>query len=82
MTSFLRERLMDRLLVFVAPKLAGKGLSAIGDLGIQHMDDAIALTDMTVEQIGEDYLLRARVSERKRQTAPQAPPSGMRTDVD
>ncbi len=56
--AFLAEDLVDKLLVFVAPTLAGAGPRMLGDLPA-----AIALTRLTSEPIGEDVLLGAYVHE-------------------
>lgn len=58
--SVLKAGLVDRLAVFVAPKLMGKGLPSIGDLGIACAGQAIALEDIAIERIGDDFLYTAR----------------------
>lgn len=60
-TSALRLGLVDRLAVFVAPKILGAGLHAIGPLGIASIGDAIALEEVKVEAVGDDFLFTARV---------------------
>jgi diaminohydroxyphosphoribosylaminopyrimidine deaminase / 5-amino-6-(5-phosphoribosylamino)uracil reductase len=57
-TSFLREGLVDKLLLFVAPEVAGKGLTFAPEL-----DDLVRLTRMTVERLGDDVLLTGYVHE-------------------
>jgi diaminohydroxyphosphoribosylaminopyrimidine deaminase/5-amino-6-(5-phosphoribosylamino)uracil reductase len=42
-TSFLKEKLTDRLIVILTPKIVGEGINAVGDLGIRSMDDALLL---------------------------------------
>jgi diaminohydroxyphosphoribosylaminopyrimidine deaminase / 5-amino-6-(5-phosphoribosylamino)uracil reductase len=57
----LRERLVDRMAVFLAPKIVGcEGRPAIGELGIRRMADGIRLADRTVEVLGEDVLVEGR----------------------
>jgi diaminohydroxyphosphoribosylaminopyrimidine deaminase/5-amino-6-(5-phosphoribosylamino)uracil reductase len=56
--SFLAAGLVDKLLVFVAPTIAGDGLRLLGDLAAP-----IALSRMTADPIGEDVLLTAYVHE-------------------
>ena len=46
----------------MAPRLLGDGLSAIGDMGIRLIEDAIALEDPKVQMIGEDVYYTASVS--------------------
>ncbi|MBC7186523.1 MAG: bifunctional diaminohydroxyphosphoribosylaminopyrimidine deaminase/5-amino-6-(5-phosphoribosylamino)uracil reductase RibD [Calditrichaeota bacterium] len=50
----------DRLLVFVAPKLLGRGLDAFGDLGVSNVNAAIELADVSLQKIGTTFLLTAR----------------------
>ena len=60
-TSLLYARLVDRLAVCVAPKILGRGMEAIGDLGICELVDSIALVDLSVTTLGSDLILDARV---------------------
>jgi 3,4-dihydroxy 2-butanone 4-phosphate synthase/GTP cyclohydrolase II len=46
-TAALRERLVDRLTVCIAPKVLGEGIAAVGDLHIDRLRDA-----MTFERAG------------------------------
>jgi diaminohydroxyphosphoribosylaminopyrimidine deaminase/5-amino-6-(5-phosphoribosylamino)uracil reductase len=57
-TAFLREDLVDKLLVFVAPALAGEGPTLLGSAA-----PARRLTRLKAEGIGEDVLLSAYVHE-------------------
>ncbi|EPX57859.1 Diaminohydroxyphosphoribosylaminopyrimidine deaminase [Cystobacter fuscus DSM 2262] len=60
--SFLREELADELLLFVAPKLiGGEGLSWSGSLGVKQMARALTVGALSMEQVGTDLLLRARL---------------------
>jgi diaminohydroxyphosphoribosylaminopyrimidine deaminase/5-amino-6-(5-phosphoribosylamino)uracil reductase len=54
--AFLAADLVDKLLVFVAPTVAGQGESLAAALAAP-----IALSHMTSEQVGEDLLLTAYV---------------------
>jgi diaminohydroxyphosphoribosylaminopyrimidine deaminase / 5-amino-6-(5-phosphoribosylamino)uracil reductase len=57
-TSFLREDLVDKLLVFVAPKLAGEGPTLVAGA-----IPARRLTRLGAKRVGEDVLLSAYVHE-------------------
>ena len=46
-TAVLREHLVDRLTVCIAPKVIGEGIAAVGDLNIDRLCDA-----MTFERAG------------------------------
>jgi diaminohydroxyphosphoribosylaminopyrimidine deaminase / 5-amino-6-(5-phosphoribosylamino)uracil reductase len=55
-TSVLRQRLVDRLIVCVAPKLVGTGIDAVGDLEIRRLSEALILTDVRITQVGKDVV--------------------------
>ncbi|HEX6817794.1 MAG TPA: RibD family protein [Ktedonobacterales bacterium] len=61
-TSLLRERLVDRLVVTIAPKVLGAGIEAVGDLGIEDLANALTLGDLHVQRYGPDLVLDGRVS--------------------
>jgi GTP cyclohydrolase II len=56
-TSMLRGRLADRVVVAVAPLLLGKGTEAVGDLGTSLVTDGLQLANRTVHQAGPDLLI-------------------------
>jgi diaminohydroxyphosphoribosylaminopyrimidine deaminase/5-amino-6-(5-phosphoribosylamino)uracil reductase len=62
--SFLREDLVDEVLVYLAPKLLGQGagLSSFGPL--QQLQEGIALHFSSVDRVGDDLRIVARVRER------------------
>jgi 5-amino-6-(5-phosphoribosylamino)uracil reductase/diaminohydroxyphosphoribosylaminopyrimidine deaminase/5-amino-6-(5-phosphoribosylamino)uracil reductase len=60
-TSFLCERLVDRLAVCIAPKILGRGIEAVGDLGIYDLSDSLILADTSVTPYGVDLVLDSRV---------------------
>jgi diaminohydroxyphosphoribosylaminopyrimidine deaminase/5-amino-6-(5-phosphoribosylamino)uracil reductase len=56
--AFLAAGLVDRLAVFVAPKLVGAdGIPLLAAPGPARMADALALERVTVERVGEDVLV-------------------------
>lgn len=57
-TAFLQAGLVDKLVVFVAPKLAGSGPTLFGEL-----DDPVELSRFETQRVGEDVLLTAYVNE-------------------
>jgi diaminohydroxyphosphoribosylaminopyrimidine deaminase / 5-amino-6-(5-phosphoribosylamino)uracil reductase len=60
-TSLLRDRLVDRLAVCIAPKVLGSGIEAVGDLGVRELADSLTLTETSVVRYGVDLVLDARV---------------------
>jgi len=57
-TSFLQAGLVDKLLVFVAPKLSGSGPTLFGEL-----DEPVVLSRFEVRPVGDDVLFTAYVNE-------------------
>ena len=55
-TSLLAERLADRMVVVVAPKILGRGVEAIGDLGISRLDQAITFSSVRTFKLGPDMV--------------------------
>jgi riboflavin biosynthesis pyrimidine reductase len=60
-TALLCERLVDRLAVCVAPKILGRGIEAVGDLGIRDLTDSLTLSDTKVAAYGTDTVFDSRV---------------------
>jgi len=60
LTSFIRERLADRLIVISAPKIFGKGLDAIGELAVKTVDQAVPLDIRRVSRRSGDIIVDAR----------------------
>jgi diaminohydroxyphosphoribosylaminopyrimidine deaminase/5-amino-6-(5-phosphoribosylamino)uracil reductase len=59
--SFLRAGLVDRVALFVAPKIVGgDGIGWVGGPGVARMADALRLDDVAVERVGGDVLLTGR----------------------
>jgi GTP cyclohydrolase II len=65
-TSMLRGRLVDRVVVAVAPLLLGKGIEAVGDLGINLVADGLQLANRTVHQAGSDLLIAGDLNTARR----------------
>jgi len=57
-TAFIDAGLIDKLLVFVAPKLAGSGPTLLGEL-----DETVELRRFVTRRVGQDILLTAYVNE-------------------
>jgi diaminohydroxyphosphoribosylaminopyrimidine deaminase / 5-amino-6-(5-phosphoribosylamino)uracil reductase len=63
--AFLRAGLIDKLLLFVAPKLVGgdDAPSLFAGPGARSLADAIPAGELEVEQVGDDLLLTAYLNE-------------------
>lgn len=60
-TALWRGDLVDRFFCFVAPKLVGGGLPALGDLGVERMADARAFAEWRWSHVGGDLLFEGFV---------------------
>jgi diaminohydroxyphosphoribosylaminopyrimidine deaminase/5-amino-6-(5-phosphoribosylamino)uracil reductase len=63
--SFLRAGLVDKLLLFVAPKLAGgaDAPSLFAGAAVERLSDALPVTRLTSAPVGDDLLLTAYLHE-------------------
>jgi diaminohydroxyphosphoribosylaminopyrimidine deaminase / 5-amino-6-(5-phosphoribosylamino)uracil reductase len=67
---FLEEGLVDRVAIFVAPKIAGgDGVSLVAGRGPARMADALRLSDVTVERVGDDVLVTGVPAVERRRAA-------------
>jgi len=58
-TSFVRQGLADRVVVIVAPRIMGKGIEAVGDLGIREVSRALKLSFDKIYRKGQDLVIEA-----------------------
>lgn len=60
--AFIRDRAADELFAFIAPKIVGgrDARTPVEGAGVERMSDAVLLTDIRTERIGEDVLIRGR----------------------
>jgi len=63
-TSIIRGNIADRLVVVIAPKIAGKGIEAVGNLDIRVMDDAMKISVRKVTRKGGDLILDGHIKSR------------------
>ncbi len=72
-TDALAARLVDRLVVFVAPVLlGGDAVAAVGALGIDRVASAIRLAAPSVRRVGSDVLVEGRPRWRRPHPLPPA----------
>ncbi len=56
-TSLLRRRLADKIVIVMAPKLIGKGVEALGDLEIRDLKQALRISRMKTRRLGGDIVI-------------------------
>ena len=61
-TSFIRQGLADKIIAIIAPKIVGKGVETVGDLGILKVGRALKLSFDKVYRKGEDIIIEAKTS--------------------
>ena len=57
----IREGIIDKVLIFTAPKIIGNGLDPIKNLGIKKVDKAINLKNVSTKKIGKDLLVEGNL---------------------
>lgn len=62
--SFIRECLVDELLLYMAPKLLGDALGMASFGPLQSLTDAPALQFLSADRVGDDLRIRARIAGR------------------
>ncbi|RAL24693.1 bifunctional diaminohydroxyphosphoribosylaminopyrimidine deaminase/5-amino-6-(5-phosphoribosylamino)uracil reductase RibD [Lujinxingia litoralis] len=65
------QGLIDEVYAFVAPKLiGGSGPSPLGGAGLELMSQAVTLDGLSLEQLGDDLLLRGDIPQERRALLP------------
>lgn len=55
-TSLIAARLVDRMVIITAPKIMGRGIEAIGELGIMRLGDALTFSSVRIRRLGPDVI--------------------------
>ncbi|MBJ8345328.1 bifunctional diaminohydroxyphosphoribosylaminopyrimidine deaminase/5-amino-6-(5-phosphoribosylamino)uracil reductase RibD [Antrihabitans sp. YC2-6] len=55
--AFLQARLIDRIVAYIAPVVLGAGQSALGDVGVGNIGEALRFRREYIEPIGTDVML-------------------------
>jgi diaminohydroxyphosphoribosylaminopyrimidine deaminase/5-amino-6-(5-phosphoribosylamino)uracil reductase len=56
-TSFLRKRLADKIVIVMAPKLIGEGIEAVGNLEIGDLNEALQISRLKTRGLGDDIVI-------------------------
>ena len=61
--SALQEGIVDKVVSFIAPKIVGgkEALSPVGGKGINRLQDAIFLNNLTVKRVGSDVMIQGYI---------------------
>ncbi|HKZ22336.1 MAG TPA: bifunctional diaminohydroxyphosphoribosylaminopyrimidine deaminase/5-amino-6-(5-phosphoribosylamino)uracil reductase RibD, partial [candidate division Zixibacteria bacterium] len=57
LTSFMQDKLVDKVYCFIAPKIIGKGLDAVAELGIRKISDSIQLKNVEIKKFEDNVLI-------------------------
>ncbi len=60
-TSLLKQRLVDRLVVVIAPKIIGAGIEWAGNLGVRDLTEAITFSSFETRRSGEDLVFDGQI---------------------
>ncbi|MFH1593556.1 MAG: bifunctional diaminohydroxyphosphoribosylaminopyrimidine deaminase/5-amino-6-(5-phosphoribosylamino)uracil reductase RibD [Candidatus Omnitrophota bacterium] len=58
-TSFLSLKMADKVIAIISPKIVGKGIESVGDLGVSNIKGAIKLRIKRIEKLGGDIIYSA-----------------------
>jgi 3,4-dihydroxy 2-butanone 4-phosphate synthase/GTP cyclohydrolase II len=61
-TSFLSQRLADRLIVGIAPRVLGSGTDAVSDLGVTEVSKSLRIERRAVHLAGDDVLIAGDIA--------------------
>ncbi len=65
-TECLKSRYADEIVMFVAPKILGSGVDAIGDLGIRNMNAALELDNIKIKRLNIDFMISANLKKESK----------------
>jgi diaminohydroxyphosphoribosylaminopyrimidine deaminase/5-amino-6-(5-phosphoribosylamino)uracil reductase len=54
----LQRQLVDKMMIYTAPKIMGEGLSSVRGLKPKSLNDMVYLNEMSFDKIGEDILIQ------------------------
>jgi diaminohydroxyphosphoribosylaminopyrimidine deaminase/5-amino-6-(5-phosphoribosylamino)uracil reductase len=61
-TSFLRARLVDRVVVGIAPTIVGAGTEAVGDLSITRVSEGLRLKGRSFHAFDDDMVVAGDIA--------------------
>ena len=76
-SAFLAAGLVDRVVLFLAPKLLGGGRAWLEGEGPRTMSEARRLEEVEVRRVGEDVMVAGRLAPRRGARVARNPPFGL-----
>jgi len=64
-TECIKNGFADRFYYFIAPKILGSGIDAVGDLNIRNINTAINLVDINIKKLGTDFIISGKFENLK-----------------
>lgn len=55
-TSFLKEKLVDKLIIITAPKILGQGINGINNFGVNRLKDVLEFKYISLDKYGSDWI--------------------------
>ena len=71
-TSLIAARMVDRMVIVIAPKILGKGTEAVGELGIAKLSEAITFSEFKTRRLGPDIVFDGQLSKDRLQQPPKS----------
>jgi riboflavin biosynthesis pyrimidine reductase len=56
-STVIRKKTFDDVVIFLSPKILGKGIPVVEEIGVNSITNAFKLNITSVEQTGEDILI-------------------------
>ena len=62
--SVVKEKLCDKVIYFIAPKIIGgrNSLSPVGGEGVKYLKDFMEIKNMSVDKLGDDLVIEGSLS--------------------
>ncbi len=64
-TECIKNGFADKFYYFIAPKILGSGIDAVGDLNIRNINSAINLTDINIKRLQTDFIISGKFENLK-----------------
>ncbi len=65
-TAFIKEKLADRIIIIIAPKMLGEGIESVGNMGIGNIKEALRLNLESVKRLDGDVIYTASLKRQKK----------------